>query len=128
MRWTTVANPWAASATTSLASPEPHRRRHSLMPAPRLGNSACHRRNSGLKTITTLGLSKNKITDAGVKELADLENLATLLLDGTQITDESVKELAKLKNLTTLVLRNTKVTNAGVKELQKALPNCKINK
>jgi len=68
------------------------------------------------------------VTDAGVKELAALENLTALDLSQTMITDAGVKELTGLKNLTELSLYDTKVTDAGVKELQKALPKCKIYK
>jgi hypothetical protein len=47
-------------------------------------------------------------------------------LDNTKITDAGLKEVAKLQQLTFLGLSDTQVTDAGVAELQKALPNCKI--
>jgi hypothetical protein len=46
----------------------------------------------------------------------------------TQVSDAGLKELAELKTLTSLNLQNTKVTAEGVKELQTALPKCKIEK
>ena len=44
----------------------------------------------------------------------------------TQITDAGLKEVAKLQQLTSLELRGTGVTDAGAAELKKALPKCKI--
>jgi hypothetical protein len=44
------------------------------------------------------------------------------------VTDAGVKELAQLKNLDFLGLAGTKVTDAAVKELKKALPRCIILK
>jgi internalin A len=64
------------------------------------------------------------VTDAGLKELADLKNLTTLSLFGTQVSDAGLKELSGLKNLTTLDLDSTQVT--GVAELKKSLPKCHI--
>ena len=66
------------------------------------------------------------MTDAGLKELANLKHLTSLNLHRTKVTDEGLKELTSLKYLTSLDLRLTNVTDAGVKELQKALPKCKI--
>ena len=49
------------------------------------------------------------------------------LYECRNITDAGLKELANLKQLKTLVLNGTKVTRSGVAQLQKALPNCRIN-
>jgi hypothetical protein len=43
-----------------------------------------------------------------------------------RITDAGLKKVAKLQQLSGLYLGSTKVTKAGVAELQKALPKCKI--
>jgi internalin A len=69
------------------------------------------------KPVLTVNLSYTKVTDAGLKELAALQNLNTLNLRGTQVTDAGLKELAPLKTLTTLRLGKTDVTDAGLKEL-----------
>ena len=65
---------------------------------------------------TTLDLGHTEVTDAGLKELAPLQNLTTLSLRDTKVTDAGLKELAPLKNLTTLDLPRS-VTDAGLKEL-----------
>jgi internalin A len=70
-----------------------------------------------LQNLTRLGLDSTKVTDAGLKELVTLKNLQELYLYHTQVTDMGLKELARLKNLTTLELTYTKVTNTGLKEL-----------
>ena len=80
--------------------------------------------------IAYLDLRGTAVTDAGLKELADLKNLTGLFLVGTRITDAGLKELANHKNLTQLDVRHFRagpnVTDAGVGELQKALPKCVI--
>src|SRR2546421_372222 len=75
-----------------------------------------------LKQLTCLYLPGTPVTDAGLKELADLKQLTTLGLASTQVTDAGLKELADLKQLTALNLEGTKVTADGMADLQKALP------
>ena len=88
--------------------------------------------DAGLKDVAKvqqlryLYLFDTKITDAGLKDVAKLQKLIYLDLSDTQITDESIKQIAKLQQLKELNLMNTKITDAGVAELKKALPNCKI--
>ena len=79
-----------------------------------------------LGKVTVVNLSRTQITDAGLKEVAKLQNLRDLVLIDTQITDAGLKDIAKLQQLRRLRLSNTKITKAGVAELQKALPKCKI--
>ena len=79
-----------------------------------------------LAKATYLSLRFTKITDAGLKEVAKLQQLESLNLNWTKITDAGLKEVAKMKQLTSLVLFRTQITKAGVAELQKALPNCEI--
>ena len=74
------------------------------------------------------GLVPGKVTDAGLKELADLKQLTTLELQSSPVTDAGLKELADLKQLTSLSLYQTQVTADGVADLQKALPGCKITR
>ena len=57
---------------------------------------------------------------------ADLAKVTELNLRGPKITDAGLKDIAKMQQLTRLRLSRTKVTKAGVAELQKALPKCKI--
>ena len=79
------------------------------------------------KPVLTIDL-RAKVTDAGLKELAPLQNLVSLDIGLTKVTDAGVKELTALKNLNTLYLCSTKVTNAGQKAIQQALPKCNIEK
>jgi len=58
---------------------------------------------------------------------AELEKVTKLELISTQVNDAGLKEVAKLQNLERLLLNdNEQITKAGVAELKKALPNCKI--
>ena len=63
---------------------------------------------------------EGKLTDA------DLEKVTRLFLVSTKITDAGLKEVAKLQQLKYLYLFNTQITKAGVAELKKALPKCII--
>ena len=77
-------------------------------------------------SVTDLNLSDTKITDAGLKDIAKLQQLTGLDLSGTKITDEGLKDIAKMQNLTTLYLLGTQITDAGAAELMKAMPKCEI--
>ncbi len=72
---------------------------------------------ANLNNLTTLFLWEDRVTDAGLKELAPLKNLNSLFLLCKNVTDAELKALAPLKNLTTLSLYFTNVTDAGLKEL-----------
>ena len=72
-----------------------------------------------LQDITYLNLKDTKITDAGLKDVAKLQNLSIFFSIRTQITDEGLKDLAKLQKLEWLNLSDTKITDAGLKEVAK---------
>ena len=55
-----------------------------------------------------------------------LKQLQQLSLYNTAVTDAGLKELANLKQLSALYLSKTNVTEAGVAELREALPRCSI--
>jgi hypothetical protein len=70
------------------------------------------------RRLTNLNLQGlGKVTDASLKELAELERLQFLVLSGTGVTDATLRQLAGLERLQFLMLRKTAVTDAGIKEL-----------
>jgi Ran GTPase-activating protein (RanGAP) involved in mRNA processing and transport len=78
------------------------------------------------ENLQQISLSKNKITDAGLKKLVDianhLKNLKIINLSCNDITDEGLKFFASatncLKNLETIDLNNSKkITDLGLKAL-----------
>ena len=72
-----------------------------------------------LKQLTTLDLRYNRdVTDAGLKEVANLKQLTSLDLTSTPVTDAGLKELTGLTRLATLELADTPGTLA-VKELDR---------
>src|SRR5438094_571835 len=79
------------------------------------------------KPVIGVDLNGPQVTDADLKELADLKQLTTLWLNGTGVTDAGLKELADLKQLTSLWVNGTQVTGEGARELQAALPKLKID-
>ena len=81
-----------------------------------------------LKQLTWLSLTVTRVTDEGLKELKHLKQLTALGLSHTKVTDAGLKELKDLKQLTSLDLSASAVTADGVADLQKALPGCKINR
>src|SRR5262249_23814159 len=79
-----------------------------------------------LNSLQELDLGRTAVTDIGLKELKGLKSLQRLSLFNTKVTDAGLKELKELKGLQRLGLYNTKVTDMGVKELKAALPGLKI--
>jgi hypothetical protein len=79
-----------------------------------------------LQQLTSLHLNHTQITDAGIKDIAKLQQLTHLYLHETKITDACLGDIAKWQQLLVLSLRNTKITKAGAAELRKALPKCRI--
>ena len=55
-----------------------------------------------------------------------MEKVWSLALSRTKITDAGLKEVAKLQQLKILWLQDPQITDAGVTELKKALPKCEI--
>ena len=80
------------------------------------------------QNLEYLFLAGAGVTDAGLKDLRDFKSLHTLDLSSTAVTDAGLRELKGCKGLQTLYLRETKVTEAGVKELKAALPRCEITR
>ena len=69
-----------------------------------------------LKNVTFLSLG-SKVTDAGLKDLMDCDNLTSLALSDTSVTDAGLKDLKGIKNLTYLSL-GSKITDAGLRDLK----------
>lgn len=82
----------------------------------------------GLTGFYQVNLSKTRITDAGLRVVADFVHLAHLDVSGTRITDSGLEHLRGLTQLQSLDLRNTCVTDEGVNKLQQAMPNCTIER
>ena len=72
-----------------------------------------------LQNLTILDLNSSKVTDTGLKEVAKLQKLEELLLESSKITDVGLKEVAKLQTLEHLNVSGTYITDAGLKELSK---------
>ncbi len=75
------------------------------------------REKADVKPVVAVHLIGERVTDAGLKEVAALKQLQTLILINTPVTDAGLKELAALKQLQSLELAGTQVTDAGLKEL-----------
>ena len=72
-----------------------------------------------LDQVVSVNFGNSKITDAGLRELAKLQNLKGLSLEDTKITDAGLKNVARLENLQDLWLHNTSITDVGLKEVAK---------
>lgn len=71
-------------------------------------------------------LNGSQVTDNGLRQLLNCENLRILAMAGTGVTDEGLAILRQIKTLTTLAVPATKVTEDGVKKFAAALPKCRI--
>jgi mono/diheme cytochrome c family protein len=74
--------------------------------------------------IVDAELARTKVTDAGLKILADWENLRTLDLSRTQVTSAGLAAASGLNKLEVINLTETSVDDAGIEAL-KALPGLK---
>ena len=82
---------------------------------------------SAIKTqIISLDVSKMPVKDAGLKTVAQFENLHTLNLNFTDVTGSSLKELAQLKHLTSLSLAGTRLNPEAVKQISSIKSLAKI--
>ncbi len=66
------------------------------------------------------------ITDSGLTHIKGLSELEILKLEQINITDAGLVHLHGLTQLQELTIRNTQVTTAGLENLRSALPNCNI--
>jgi Leucine-rich repeat (LRR) protein len=68
----------------------------------------------GLTSLRYLGLTRTAVTDAGLAHVQGLHALTNLDLDDTQIGDEGIAHIKNLTALNTLRLRNTYVSDAAL--------------
>jgi uncharacterized membrane protein len=68
--------------------------------------------------IVDAELARTKVTDQGMKAIANFSNLRFLDLSDTAVTSAGVRELVKLENLESLNLTQTRVTRNGIAELR----------
>ena len=66
------------------------------------------------------------ITDSGLTHIKGLSELEILKLEQINITDAGLVHLHGLTQLQEVTIRNTQVTTAGLENLRSALPNCNI--
>lgn len=69
--------------------------------------------------VQSLNLSRTKISDAGLKDIARLTSLKSLDLSFTEITDAGIAHLAEMAQLSHLLLNDTMLTEAGLARLEK---------
>jgi serine/threonine protein kinase/Leucine-rich repeat (LRR) protein len=77
--------------------------------------------------LTRVVLGNNlEVTDAGLGEFKNCQNLNVLDLTDTLVTDTGLVHLAGLSELRILLVPKTRVTADGVEVLARALPKCQI--
>lgn len=70
---------------------------------------------------------KSLITNKGIEYIARIRSLESLYLTGNPITDDSIHELKKMKQLKDLYLEKTKISEKGIRRIQQALPDCLVS-
>ena len=73
----------------------------------------------GIKKVTTINLSRSKVTDADLVYLKEMPHLQSLDLSETHVTDAGLANLEGLTALESLDLTYIWLTDAGVKHLRK---------
>ncbi len=82
---------------------------------------------ANLKSLKKLHLERTAVTDEGLSEISGLSNLEYLNLYGTKVTDAGLEKLANLKNLKQLYLWESAATEAGAERLKQAIPGLVVN-
>lgn len=80
-----------------------------------------------LKSLRSLWLANNDITDVGLPAIEGLDQLEELDLDWTLVTDKSVPSLSRLKSLKVLRLGGTKVSPEACQQLMAKIPGLMIS-
>jgi hypothetical protein len=78
-----------------------------------------------IKTLRSLDISCTKITDVGLKRLAQLPNFVELSLNGDRLTDEGLKACLVMDRLEKLYIERTRVSDSCVEALAQ-LPHLKL--
>ena len=82
---------------------------------------------TGARKLTTLAVSNNQITDAGLKHVASLTSLASLtLINNSGITGKGLPEIEKLTKLEFLDLTGTGVTDSELRAFKAKHPTIRV--
>ena len=81
---------------------------------------------NNLDRLERLHIMYLPITDSGLTHIKGLSELEILKLEQINITDAGLVHLHGLTQLQELTVRSTRVTAAGLEKLRSALPNCNI--
>ena len=83
------------------------------------GTNFCDHELAGiLPSSTWLNFENAEITDAGICNLPQMNDLRCIDLDGTQISDASMAKIADFSNLEELWIESTRISDAGIQLLQ----------
>ena len=77
------------------------------------------------ENLESLCITSSDVTDSGVQHLVRLKNLRGLVLHCPNVTDAALTSLTGIKSLDALDLRETKTSAAGLQQLQ-SLPNLRV--
>jgi hypothetical protein len=77
--------------------------------------------------LVRLDLSRTAVSDRGLGALRGLANLAWLNLHGTQVGDAGLDAVAGMKHLAAVYLWDSRVTATGAAALREQLPNAKVH-
>jgi hypothetical protein len=73
-----------------------------------------------------IDLAFTKVTDTGLANFKECQNLTFLFLNGTRVTNAGLAHFKDCKQLTSVSLKQTNVSPTKVEEWKRALPGCRI--
>ncbi|MDB5388487.1 MAG: Serine/threonine protein kinaserelated protein [Planctomycetaceae bacterium] len=76
--------------------------------------------------LTELQIVDSALHDDDIANLSKCHRLTQVSLTRTKITDHALKELARVRTLKSLNVRSTQVTRAGIQKFRQALPLCHV--
>jgi internalin A len=80
-----------------------------------------------LKSVEELDIARTRVGDLGVAELKRLPNLAVLYAHGTQVTDAVLNDLLTFGSLRKLSVYSTRVTGSALRDFRRARPEVRID-
>jgi hypothetical protein len=80
-----------------------------------------------LKDLRSLNLLQTQVTAEGMKELKRFKQLRRINFCGTRVTDAGLRELKECCRLEAVYLYGSRVTDAGLDDLSQARPDLRIN-
>lgn len=87
----------------------------------------CRHPSQGTQELSGLFLGSTSVTEKGIGELAECDQLELLFLPSVTFSDQTIASISKCKKLKYLGINEKKLTKGQIAVLRKELPKVKLN-